>query len=415
MSTESNRQQADRPGSRQEEATERPGAGAQGSGGLAPAEARAWLELQARHAFEPERFAPLLRSGAAVESLLDRLEPALPFADPPAARAGPEGGGAEARVARLAALGVRVVPLRDAAYPEPLRVLDDAPLVLTVRGRADALAAPAIAIVGARAATQAAREIARRLAGDLARAGFTIVSGLARGIDGAAHRGALEAGGRTLGVLACGIDRIYPPEHRRLAEEMMEAGAILSELPPGTLPRPLHFPLRNRIISGLALGVVVVEARERSGSLITVRHALAQGREVFVVPGAVDGPYATGTNQLLRDGARAVRSASDVLEDLGFDCARRGAASLERRGSEGPLFPRAASETGPSGVEACIRRLLADGPRTRDALLRESGLAPGGLATGLLELELAGQVVEERDGRIHLVRSPAARPARVLR
>ena len=210
---------------------------------------------------------------------------------------------------RLEHLGVRIVPLLEPGYPDALLNLDDAPLVLSVRGQVDRLGDPSVAIVGARAATRSARGIARQLAFDLSRAGITIVSGLARGIDAEAHRGALDAGGATIGVLACGIDRIYPPEHRGLAQEMMQRGAVVSELPLGALPRPLHFPLRNRIISGLSRAVVVVEARARSGSLITVRHALAQGREVFVVPGAVDGPFAAGTNQLLREGARAIRSA----------------------------------------------------------------------------------------------------------
>ena len=304
---------------------------------------------------------------------------------------------------RLTRLGVRVVPLPDPAYPEALRALDDAPLVLVVRGDPAQLSRPAVAIVGARAATRAARSFARRLAYDLARAGLTIVSGLARGIDAEAHRGALEAGGSTIGVLACGIDRIYPPEHRGLAEEILRAGAIVSELPLGALPRPLHFPLRNRIISGLSRAVVVVEARRRSGSLITVRHALAQGREVFVVPGAVEGPFAAGTNQLLREGARAIQSARDLLDDLGIEVGsipdapcqsgRTGRAAAAQR-IAGPAMPLAER----------IAELLADGPRTADDLLLEAGLDAGGLATALLELELAGRVAEERDGRLHLCR-----------
>lgn len=387
-------------------------------GGLPPREAPAWLELQARHAFEPERIASCLRSGAPPESLLERADPALPFAPASADRAGRGGertAGSDVRAERLEALGVRVVPYPHPDYPEALRTLEDAPLVLSVRGHPEVLRAPAIAIVGARAATRAARELARRLACELAISGFTIVSGLARGIDGAAHRGALEAGGRTIGVLACGIDRIYPPEHRGLAEEMIEAGAIVSELPLGALPRPLHFPLRNRIISGLVLGVVVVEARERSGSLITVRHALAQGREVFVVPGAVDGPYATGTNQLLREGARAVRSASDVLEDLGLDASQVREKSRDPHASRDPHPASAAEAAGPVRFEERVRRLLAGGPRMRDELLRDSGLAPGALATALLELELAGRIVEERDGRIHLVGNRSSGPNRGLR
>lgn len=289
-------------------------------------------------------------------------------------------------------------------------MLDDAPLVLTVRGRSQALRAEAVAIVGARAATEHARRFAHRLAYDLAREGLTIVSGLARGIDAEAHRGALEAGGPTIGVLACGLDRIYPPEHRGLAREMMSSvGAIVSELPLGTLPRPLHFPLRNRIISGLARAVVVVEARSRSGSLITVGHALAQGREVFAVPGPVDGPFAEGTNQLLRDGARPIRSARDLLEDLG------------RRLREDPAVPtgtRSASEAEqvperPTGVGGPVAQrvlaLLSDAPRTLDALVRASGLDPGRLATVVLELELAGWIASERDGRLHRCAPPLPR------
>ncbi len=299
-------------------------------------------------------------------------------------------------MARLTQLGARIVPLGQVDYPEPLRALDDAPLVLSVRGRAEILATPAIAIVGARAATRSAREIARRLAYDLARAGLTIVSGLARGIDGEAHRGALEAGGKTIGVLACGIDRIYPPEHRGLAEEMVLAGAIVSELPVGSPPQALHFPLRNRIISGLSRGVIVVEARRRSGSLITVRHALAQGREVFVVPGSALGPFAAGTNQLLREGARAIQTACDVLEDLGIEITPPAA-------SPGAVDGTLSSSSGPSSpLAARVMALLAEEPRTRDALVVDSGLDAGRLATTLLELQLDDRIVEERDGRIHL-------------
>ena len=196
---------------------------------------------------------------------------------------------------------------------------------------------------------------------------------------------------------------------------MIEAGAIVSELPLGALPRPLHFPLRNRIISGLVVGVVVVEARERSGSLITVRHALAQGREVFVVPGAVDGPFATGTNQLLREGARAVRSASDVLEDLGVDATQAREPSRALRAPREPRPAAAGAAAGPVRIEERVRRLLSEGPRTRDGLLRDSGIASGPLATALLELELAGRIVEERDGRIHLVGLRSSGPNHGLR
>ena len=349
--------------------------------GLAPAQARPWLALQARSAFVPEQVAPLLRAGWTPEAIL------------PLAGASPTDS-ADA-VARLEGLRARVVPFPDAAYPAALRVLEDAPILLIVRGRVERLATPAVAIVGARAATRAARTFARRLAFDLARVGVTIVSGLARGIDAEAHRGALEAGGATIGVLACGIDRIYPPEHRGLAEQMQERGAIVSELPLGALPRPAHFPLRNRIISGLARAVVVVEARERSGSLITVRHALDQGREVFVVPGPVDGPFAAGTNQLLREGARAIRSARDLLDDLGLD-----PGPVDGVPGGGPSgCGGAACASDPLAARLLAR--LAEGPCSRDELLLEAALDPGRLATALVELELAGEIAEERDGLVH--------------
>lgn len=319
-------------------------------------------------------------------------------------------GALDALVSRHARLEARLVPILDPAYPESLRALDDAPLVLTVRGKPARLADPAVAIVGSRAATLAARRFAHDLARDLAREGIAVVSGLARGIDAEAHRGALSVGGVTIGVLACGVDRIYPPEHRSLALEMMRSGAILSELPLGTLPRPLHFPLRNRIISGLSRAVVVVEARRRSGSLITVRHALNQGREVFAVPGPVEGPFAAGTNQLLREGARVIQSARDLLEDLGLLGARKAARSAKTSATH-----RDAREVAHAGdadrggrriapLEVVLLELLTDGPRTADELLSETGAEPGRIATALLELELAGRIAQERDGRIHRCR-----------
>jgi DNA processing protein len=195
-------------------------------------------------------------------------------------------------------------------------------------------------------------------------------------------------------VLACGPEQIYPPEHRGLALEMEAEGAIVSEMPVDTPPRALHFPLRNRIISGLCLAVIVVEARSRSGSLITVRHALQQGREVFVVPGSIEGPFAQGTNQLLRDGARAIRSARDVIEDLGLD----DPAGLGSDPSGEVPLPEDEGGT----LEARILAALERGPVTRDQLLTRVEPDAGRVAAALLELELGGRIVEERDGRIHL-------------
>ncbi|NLE82692.1 MAG: DNA-protecting protein DprA [Rhodococcus sp.] len=213
--------------------------------------------------------------------------------------------------------GIEILADCDERYPDVLGEIPDPPGVLFVRGSllpADALA---IAIVGTRHATPYGLRQAERLAGSLARAGLTIVSGLARGIDAAAHRGALAAGGRTLAVLGSGVLCIYPPEHGKLAEEVAGCGALISEAPPRAAPRGGMFPQRNRIISGLSLGVIVVEAGDRSGALITARHAMEQGREVFAVPGRVDDRTARGCHRLLRDGAKLVESADDVLEELG--------------------------------------------------------------------------------------------------
>ena len=359
--------------------------------GLAPGEARAWLRLQHALAWSPQAVAEELRGGLPPDETLERLaqRDAISTSIDPL-----EESTLERWIERLDRLGVRVIPLTDPAYPRSLATLVDPPLVLLVRGQPGALTAPCrLAIVGARAATEGARGTAQRLARELAGRGVVVVSGLARGIDAAAHRGALEARGRTIGVLACGPERIYPPEHRDLAREMEAEGAIVSEMPVDTPPRALHFPLRNRIISGLCLGVIVVEARRRSGSLITVRHALHQGREVFVVPGSIEGPFAEGTNQLLRDGARAIRSARDVIEDLGLDDPLGPGSDSPARGSN------RSAETG--SLEARILAALEREPATRDQLLTRVEPDAGRMASALLELELGGRIVEERDGRIH--------------
>jgi DNA processing protein len=212
---------------------------------------------------------------------------------------------------------IKIMTAADAGFPRALSEIHDPPGVLFVRGELRPADALAVGIVGTRHATQYGLRQAERLAGALARAGFTIVSGLARGIDAAAHRGALAAGGRTIAVLATGVLEIYPPEHDRLAEEIVASGALVSETPPGGQPLAGMFPQRNRLISGLSLGVIVVEAADRSGALITARHAMEQGREVFAVPGSIESRASRGCHQLIRDGARLVQSPDDVLEELG--------------------------------------------------------------------------------------------------
>lgn len=212
---------------------------------------------------------------------------------------------------------IDVIAADDERYPRMLREIHDPPAVFFTRGELAPQDAVAVGIVGSRHATHYGKTVAERLAAGLARAGLTIVSGLARGIDGAAHRGALDAGGRTIGVLASGLLEIYPPEHKLLADEVIASGALISEAPPRGKPLAGAFPQRNRIISGLSLGVIVVEATERSGALITARHAMEQGREVFAVPGRVDQRTSRGCHRLIRDGARLVESVDDVLEELG--------------------------------------------------------------------------------------------------
>ncbi len=394
--------------------------------GLDPAAATDWLRLHLRHALEPEFVIARLRRGESPAQVLASLaDESGPASQTRAAKAlgfsgriglPHERGHAcpeptQDYVDRLVALGIRVLPVGDPAYPEGLAALEDAPAVLLVRGCVSALSAPAIAIIGARAATRSGRAHARRIARELAGRGFTIVSGLARGIDAEAHRGALDAGGRTVGVLACGLDQTYPPEHRELASEIARRGAVLSEMPLGTPPRRELFPLRNRIISGASLGIIVVEARRRSGSLITVRHAANQGREVWVVPGPVEGPFAEGSNQLLRDGARAIRNAADVIEDLGASWSREAdrsrAASEAREGADPVANPPPADSLAsvPPGRQTLEARILAQlvdsGPATREELMMRIEPDPGRLASALLDLELAGRVVEERDGRFH--------------
>lgn len=222
---------------------------------------------------------------------------------------------AEAALATGAARGLQLVAARTPAYPPRLWEIADPPLVLWSKGTAP-LDSRSVAIVGSRRSTPTGLMVARQLGGDLAAAGWTIVSGMALGVDGAAHEAALDAGGETVAVLGCGADIVYPWEHRALAARLVARGRILSEFPPGTAPRPWHFPLRNRIISGLVQAVVVVEASERSGSLITARLAMEQGREVLAVPGSAASGRYRGSHALIRDGARLVETVDDILDEL---------------------------------------------------------------------------------------------------
>jgi DNA processing protein len=280
----------------------------------------------------------------------------------------------------LGRAGFRWVGRSAAEFPRRLLSAHDPPPGLFLRGRAacDLLERPTVAVVGARACSPYGTAVALSLGRELAAAGVLVISGLARGIDAAAHRGALAGGGPTAAVLGCGIDRDYPRAHAQLAAEVAATGLIVSEYPPGVEPAPWRFPARNRIVAALAQATVVVEARERSGALITADLALDEGREVMAVPGEITSALSNGTNALLRIGATPVTSSADVLAAIGFEALP-------------PAVPAVGDEA------AAILALVADGPTGVDELARRSGLGAGQLASALVELELAG-LVGESDG-----------------
>ncbi len=279
----------------------------------------------------------------------------------------------------VAAAGWRFMVPGEPGYPEGVRELSDPPLGLFVRGTLPD--APAAAVVGSRQASPYGRQVARALGEELARAGVAVVSGMARGVDAAAHAGALAAGGPTLAVWGTGPDRVYPPEHRRLAAAIADAGALVTEFPPGTPPRRHHFPQRNRILAGLAQVVVVVEAAVRSGALVTARLALEEGREVLAVPGSIFAPLSLGPNALLRLGARPMLSPADVLEELGL--ARGGRPAPAAGDGEDPLLGIL-----PPGEALAV-----------DELAERGKMSVGDLLVRLVELEVEGRVERLPDGR----------------
>jgi len=278
--------------------------------------------------------------------------------------------------------GVELVTLDDDGYPQPLRTISDPPLALYVRGTLESFDSVAVSIVGTRRASLYGTQSAERLGYDLALRGMTVVSGLARGIDAAAHRGALKASGRTLAVLGNGLSSFYPPEHEALACEIAECGALISEYPMRTQPLPHHFPRRNRIISGLSLGVVIVEAATRSGALITADCALEQGREVFAIPGPMTAVTSQGTHQLLKQGARLVTSVEDILEEL-----RLTPQPIQRKTSADAATSTEAIQLPESErrVLACLRE---DHPQYIDVIAAQSELGLPTVSTVLLHLEL---------------------------
>ena len=288
-----------------------------------------------------------------------------------------------------AAAQTDIVPVSwaDERYPPLLSAIADPPPVLWCRGAVDALSRPAVAIVGSRAATPYAQEVAAHLASELVAADLVVVSGMARGADGAAHRGCLSADGSTVAVLGCGPDVIYPKEHAQLAASICRTGALVSELGPGSPPLPEHFPLRNRLISGISLAVVVVEASERSGSLITARYALEQGRDVMAVPGNVLSGRNRGSHALLKDGAKVVENVDDILRELGWPV-REGASGADPKNSTNVLTK-----------DGLIDRMSLGELYDLDELSSLTGLPGPRLLARVTEWELQGWIVRSGGGR----------------
>ena len=300
---------------------------------------------------------------------------------------------AEKELAALKRIGASLLTAEDPGFPEALQALEIVPL-LTVWGDPSLLTKPSVAIVGGRDASLNGRKIAHMMAQELGRAGFTIVSGLARGIDTAAHQGALATG--TVAVLAGGVDQIYPPENAKLHAAIVESGCVVSEMPPGTVAQAQHFPRRNRIVSGLAQGVALVEAKLRSGSLITARLALEQGRELFAVPGSPLDPRSQGCNDLIKQGAALVETAEDIISSLGM----LPVFTVKPRGT--PVSASDEDYKTLSEAQKMVASLLGVTAVTVDEILRQCQLSPSTLSLVLLELELAGRLERHPDMSVSL-------------
>ncbi|HVZ70574.1 MAG TPA: DNA-processing protein DprA [Rhizomicrobium sp.] len=363
---------------------------------LSESERRAWIRLARTPNVGPVTFKALLDRFGSAQAALENLP-----------RLMRRGGGEPARVATdsdaqreleaLNRVGGRMIAACEPEFPRGLAALDAPPPVVEAIGHVSLLARDAVAIVGARNASALGRKFAERMARELSEAGLLVVSGLARGIDAAAHDGSLAGG--TAAVLAGGVDVVYPPEHDALYRRIASEGVIVSEVPIGTAPLARHFPRRNRIISGIARGVVIVEAAEGSGSLITANYALEQGREIFAVPGSPLDPRAKGTNRLIREGATLTESVDDVLAVLRPILGREFA---DPKGGSGPfaLSDTAALEAEADRIRARVEEALGPAPVEVDELIRMLGAPAGAVQMVLLELELAGRVTRDAGNRV---------------
>lgn len=297
-------------------------------------------------------------------------------------RRGPPEQAVRKELTLLEQSGARIVTLMDEDYPPRLREIHDPPALLYLKGELTAADQLAVSIVGSRKISPYGKWITEKISRDLVRHGVTIVSGMARGVDSAAHWGAVAGAGRTLAVLGCGVDIVYPPENRHLFSKIVEQGAVLSEFSMGSPPEGGHFPKRNRIISGLSIGVVVVQAGPKSGSLITARYALDQGRDVFAIPGNVGAEGSKGTNQLIKDGAKLVESSEDILEEILPQWEHIKEENAEAEPGRQDL----------SEEEKVLFEMLGEDPLHIDVMIRESPFEPGKVSSLLLNLELKGLV-----------------------
>jgi DNA processing protein len=366
---------------------------------LTDAERLDWLRLIRSENVGPISFRHLLRRFGSARAALEAL--------PELAR---RGGGArtprlfpkaeaEREIETLDRLGARLVGRDEPAYPAALAAIDDAPPLLSLKGDAALLGRQAAAIVGARNASANGRRLAEDIARELGAAGFVVVSGLARGIDHAAHRGSLETG--TIAVVAGGVDIAYPPDNAELQEAIGERGLLLSEMPPGTVPQARHFPRRNRLISGLALGVLVVEAALRSGSLITARCALEQGREVLAVPGSPLDPRCRGTNDLIRQGATLAEGATDIIAALAGMTSPP--LTITNNFENSSQLSEISDDSLKDGARREIENLLGPDPVAVDELVRQCQMSAPAVRAALLELELAGRLERHPGNRVSLL------------
>ncbi len=364
---------------------------------LSPADKLDWVRLIRSENVGPVTFRELVARFGTATAALEAL--------PELARKGgrrnglliPSRAEAERELAAIAKAGARLIALAEADYPPLLAEVEAPPPLISMKGDPALLGRPTVAIVGARNASAAGVRFARDLARDLGGRGITVVSGLARGIDGAAHEGSLPTG--TAAVLAGGIDVVYPPEHKALQERVGAEGVLVAEMPVGTIPQARSFPRRNRIVAGLSLGVVVVEAALKSGSLITARMAGEHGREVMAVPGSPLDPRCRGANDLIRNGAVLVESIDDVIDALPPSMAPSFGERHTEHGLEGyPTMP--ASEAELDLARARIEALLGPTPVDIDELVRQADLTPPVVLTILLELELAGRLVRHAGNRV---------------